>query len=66
MNKVILGLGILFLIIGLIFVVLDVAGVFISPFNNPFSKSFDLVTQDFVAIAFLVVGIIFILIGKKK
>ena len=66
MNKVILGLGIIFLIVGVIFAVFEVAGIFVSPFNNPFSKTYDLEQGALVPITFLVVGSIFVFLGAKK
>jgi len=67
MNKVILGLGILFLIIGVILVVLDLIGVFVGVgLNNPFPKMYDLEAQAFTATALLVIGGIFVFLGAKK
>ena len=66
MNKIVLGLGILLFIVGVILVVLDVAGVFVGLFITPFSKSYDFALQDFETIVILVVGIVFIYLGKKK
>ena len=66
MNKVIFGLGILILIIGVIIAVFDAAGVFYTPFNNPFSKTYDLLQEAFAAIVLIVVGGIFVFLGSRK